>query len=471
MSNFISGEDLLKRLDLRPFELFNHVKNGLQPFDQFGKPIPPPNIKDKSERLKKIKIQLEENPRTLRLKEGTIKATSPPGFRSRLLGDVQRRYASMNKSLQNEIETLTNELDIIENKYSWSNYELPEDEQSAKLVMDSLLKALFDVQAISDIKTNTEKEFISGNDVIESGYKKHELMDAVRKGLRAWHPVYLKPIKQGILPNPLNVSSDIIGKIQWRPRGLNPYDEKKDYNPFEHEQLPFEHKKLPAEVYKIEELYPFLEDCLFLKEDVEVFGKAVIQLGPEKLRYPERVKTAKLKIVKEIATAEDLKKLEELKQFDEDEIITSNKWDDATGETETGEAFFDGMEVGKRESLNESIKIADSKLQSIRGKKGGIKSKINQPILLAITKYLQNHPKLEGKTNYQIAESFKRHVGKHEPIIVNFNECEWDVYFADNYIEAIADATNKKKHKDKSIAYSTFMNSYISKAKKIIKNT
>ena len=77
--------------------------------------------------------------------------------------------------------------------------------------------------------------------------------------------------------------------------------------------------------------------------------------------------------------------------------------------------------------------------------------------------------KLEGKTNYQIAESFKRHVGNNEPIIVNFNECEWDVYFADSYIEAIADATNKKKHKDKSIAYSTFRNSYISEAKKIIK--
>ncbi len=157
MSNFISGEDLLKRLDLRPFELFNHVKNGLQPFDQFGKPIPPPNIKDKSERLKKIKMQFEENPRTLRLKEGTIEATSPPGFRLRLLGDVQRRYALMNKSLQNEIETLTKELDSIENKYSWSNYALPEDEQSAKRVMDSLLKALFDVQAISDIKTNAER--------------------------------------------------------------------------------------------------------------------------------------------------------------------------------------------------------------------------------------------------------------------------------------------------------------------------
>ncbi len=36
MSNFIAG--IL--LNFQPFELFAHVKNGLQPLDQFGKPIP-----------------------------------------------------------------------------------------------------------------------------------------------------------------------------------------------------------------------------------------------------------------------------------------------------------------------------------------------------------------------------------------------------------------------------------------------
>jgi hypothetical protein len=346
MSNFISGQDLLTRLNIFPFELFDHVKKGLQPLDQFGRPIMPPDVKSKSERLKKIKMQLEENPRTLRLTEGTIEATSPPGSRLRLLGDLQRRYALMNKSLQNEIETLTKELDKIENKYSWSNYELPEDQKSAKWVID----------------------------LLRSSY--------------------------------------------------------------------------------------------FLIEDVATIGKTVIKLDPEKLNYPERINAEKLKIIKEIAATEDLKKLKELKQFDEDTIEIPNKWDDATVETAINDTFCNALEVGKREGLNENIEIAESKLQSIRGKKGGEKSKINKPILLAIKKYLQDHPKLEGKTNYQIAESFKRHVGKNEPIIVNFNECEWDVYFADNYIEAIADATNKKKHKDKSIAYSTFMNSYISKAKK-----
>jgi len=102
--------------------------------------------------------------------------------------------------------------------------------------------------------------------------------------------------------------------------------------------------------------------------------------------------------------------------------------------------------------------------------KGGQMPKKNQPILMAVIEYLEKHSTLENKSNYQIAESFKRHVREKEPIIVNFNGCEWDVYFADKHIAAIADAKNKKKHKDKLISYATFMNSYISEAKKSIKD-
>ena len=131
------------------------------------------------------------------------------------------------------------------------------------------------------------------------------------------------------------------------------------------------------------------------------------------------------------------------------------------------------IKVDSESASNQKEKITPKEIMhehfSKTGKIGGKKEKKNQPILRAITQYLQGHSKIECKSNYHIAESFKKNVRKNEPIIVNFNECEWDVYFADNYIEAIADATNKKKQKDKSIAYSTFMNSYISEAKKIIK--
>ncbi len=276
MSNYISGKNLLTRLDILPFELFDYVKKGLQPFDKFGKPIPPPDIKFKINQLEESEEALEEFLRccwpVLPKSAGEVKELFEKKPSYVAYADEQIRLAPLREYLLNKIETLKNEIEQNENKYSWSNYELPEDQKSAQWVIDLLLNSYF----------------------------------------------------------------------------LN-------------------------------------------------------------------------------------------------ELVNAEK--------------------------NESIKIAESKLQSIRGEKGGKKPKKNQPILRAITQYLREHSTIEGKTNYQIAESFKRHVGNNEPIIVNFNECEWEVYFADNYIEAVADTTNKKKHKDKSIAYSTFRNSYISEAKKIIKKS
>ena len=90
-----------------------------------------------------------------------------------------------------------------------------------------------------------------------------------------------------------------------------------------------------------------------------------------------------------------------------------------------------------------TIKLKESKA----GKKGGEKEKTNQPILIAIKQYLHEHPKVADKSNIQISASFKRHVRKEEPIIVNFNGCEWDVYCADNNIWAEPYTSNKLKIK------------------------
>ncbi|MGD0279866.1 MAG: hypothetical protein ABSC11_11230 [Smithella sp.] len=263
MSKFISGKDLLTRFDILSFELFDHVKNGLQPFDKFGRPISPPDIKSKLRQLEELEKKLESQP-------GLSHSAIDEIFK-RSIDYIDNATRQKNREyLLNKIEPLKKELEQIEDKFSWRNYDLPADERSAQWVIDLLLNSYF--------------------------------------------------------------------------------------------------------------------------------------------------------------------------------------------------------LIGQKEGLNESIKITESKLQSIRGKKGGEKPKKNQPIILAIIKHLQNHPNIEGKNNGQIAESFKKYTGKKEPIIIYFNKCEWDVYFADNLIWALPDAKNKKKNKDKSIAYSTFRNSYIPEAKKIIKN-
>jgi hypothetical protein len=85
--------------------------------------------------------------------------------------------------------------------------------------------------------------------------------------------------------------------------------------------------------------------------------RAVICLDPEKLKYPERVNAAKLKIVKDAAATGDLKKLEELSRFDEDKIITP--WEDAESVSyEKAEAFRDGIDIGITEGRIEGFKIA-----------------------------------------------------------------------------------------------------------------
>lgn len=112
-----------------------------------------------------------------------------------------------------------------------------------------------------------------------------------------------------------------------------------------------------------------------------------------------------------------------------------------------------------------------SKQASKAGKKGGEMPKKNQPVLLAVTQYLRDNSNLVNESNEKIARSFKRNVKGDESMIVNFDGCEWDVYFVDKKIKAIANTKNNNKHHDKSIGYATFRNSYIPDAKKIIKET
>jgi hypothetical protein len=205
------------------------------------------------------------------------------------------------------------------------------------------------------------------------------------------------------------------------------------------------------------------------KKESKKTEEHVIFLDSEELEYPNRVKVEKLKIIKKIAATGDLKKLEELKQFDEDKTISANEWDDLTVSAATDEAFFDGMEVGEREGLVEGIELAERTQQRVRGKKGGEKSKKNKPILMAVIEYLKENQKLVGKTNDQIARNFKRNVKRENPLSIKFNGLKWTI-FCDESIWSIPDRPNSK-YKSKTISYETFIKRYIPEAKKSIKTT
>lgn len=173
MSNFITGKDLLTRLDILPFELFDHVKKGLQPFDQFGRPVPPPDIATKVKRLKELEIEREQ---ILSVFPKISSFEDLEKAFKRNMGSIimQERYAPRVEYVSNEIDTLKKDLAKIANKYSWINYELPEDSKSATWVLNSLLRSLFDSQVIAeliDIKTqehNNKESVLKAETITDS---------------------------------------------------------------------------------------------------------------------------------------------------------------------------------------------------------------------------------------------------------------------------------------------------------------
>lgn len=168
MSKFIHGLNLLTRFDIVSFELFDYVKNGLQPFDKFGRPIPPRTIKSKLERLKKLNEELKVLP----LVYGKIETLHRGPARE----EEKQKCDSRHKSLLSEIETLKRELDNIENKHSWSNYELPEDKKSAEWVFDSLLRSYFRMKDVEAIEKASKKD-----QLVDQGTDKETKLEDVKE--------------------------------------------------------------------------------------------------------------------------------------------------------------------------------------------------------------------------------------------------------------------------------------------------
>ncbi len=139
MSNYISG----KSLNLLPFEIFNLVKEGiLHPFDQYGRPIPPPHVCRLLDRKQKAEQELQMLP----LKEGTMNAGhvmtgSKSGSFNR--EDELRKIEDKKKTLPIEIDKINKKLAAIPDIYSWSSFELPKEERNANAVCQCVANALY----------------------------------------------------------------------------------------------------------------------------------------------------------------------------------------------------------------------------------------------------------------------------------------------------------------------------------------
>lgn len=153
MAKWPTGNNLIEKLDIEGFRLFEFVTKGLQPHSPTtGRPIPPPNIKQKKlelQRLKKglkILVLVRRRMDLPKLTEAFIYNKYPLLLPAVLV--IERRRPQLEhiekdiKETENKIDTLTTE--ISKAGHSWENYKLPE------------AKAVSIIDALKDYKYNPE---------------------------------------------------------------------------------------------------------------------------------------------------------------------------------------------------------------------------------------------------------------------------------------------------------------------------
>lgn len=270
VSNYVRGNELIKHLNIQPCELFDRVKKGLPPLDEFGKPIPPPNVSIKLEELKSLN---QEHERFIdRFKDicanfDELKKVKSQN-QSMIMGliELRERLAPRHEYVLEQIETLKQEIDRIPDKYSWANYNLPEDEASAKGVFDLLLRALFMSENNSHDHVLLNKEFMSGAELRERWnidrqqfFKIIRFASAEISGNIKW---LLRP------HSPRNFKEVVFADGQhWPPKRNDHGFIKENYLPPEHEN-------------DLERVVEYLDQYQYLIQDV----KTIEENFPELLR-------------------------------------------------------------------------------------------------------------------------------------------------------------------------------------------
>jgi hypothetical protein len=200
MSKFIPGKEVLTKLGIRDFELFEYATGGLiQPYD-LGRPKPPLSIpikrfklNDLEGRLKKLKKSLPNAP------DEPIRWVKNPHSIGRPYNPVnpvpQRNKSQIKVELRvikKKIRDLKKELSIVEGD-SWRNYELPESNIEAKKVINYLVNSFFKTKDVEKLKkehglSQQEGSFIAGKSLIAiNGIRDFELFRYVQKGLQPYN--------------------------------------------------------------------------------------------------------------------------------------------------------------------------------------------------------------------------------------------------------------------------------------------
>ena len=144
MSKWISGEELLDRLKIKDFELFqDYVKKGLQPYNELGKPLSPSDLMEKVTDIRSLKKEI-----------GRIRE-----LHDELADDIGRNEAGI--SYETAIKPLKEEIVRSEKRLAsvrdldWNEIEPCESEKEAKQIFAEVNKCLFKVEDVEEL----EKQF------------------------------------------------------------------------------------------------------------------------------------------------------------------------------------------------------------------------------------------------------------------------------------------------------------------------
>jgi len=273
MGKFIPGKEVLALLGIRDFQLFEYVKKGfLQPYDQLGKPKPPPDISLKLSHLKIFQTYLTLHWQS-KASEIFIEELSW------LVGIDQ---------LRKETKNLEKELSQIDNIYSWKDYSLPDIE----LVTKKVLKALVGYLYLEEEVQKLEREHGKESQALDVSTKKgsQELTD-LKEEEYLKDPELIELLKKARFETDVinDDKNDIIKEL--KPSGYNLADMEKNLKErliaafedrTEHQKFKFMKKK-------------YLEDPKIYKEDPPhpkryFVGNLLKKIAKDKEHYPKGIK-------------------------------------------------------------------------------------------------------------------------------------------------------------------------------------
>ncbi len=141
MSKWISGQELLERLKIKDFELFNdYVRKGLQPHNKMGQPISPTDVMEKVTNIDLLKKEMVEIREECEEMADDIGRNEAGLFYEKAIGPLKKGIEQSEKSLSS-VKNL-----------DWNQIEPPASETEAKEIITELVDSLFKKEDVEEFE-------------------------------------------------------------------------------------------------------------------------------------------------------------------------------------------------------------------------------------------------------------------------------------------------------------------------------